>query len=156
SDEDIAVTIRAPEQHHRVVSKAVIQCCKPLSCPALIKVRDNMHITPKRREELACGQVPVTIQPCPALPPTQPFQHPLILRIIESVVAYTSRHKPRLRFLLLQKRKHEPCPIPRMTNPARIRRRINPRSPVRLASATARRDILVLPTRQRRRLLNPD
>ena len=43
-----------------------------------------------------------------------------------------------------------------MTNPAGIRRRVDSRPPIRLAGPAARRDILVLPTRQRRRLLDSD
>src|SRR5262245_59470243 len=43
-----------------------------------------------------------------------------------------------------------------MPDPAGIGRRINPRTPIRLACAAARRNVLVLSGRKRRRFLDPD
>ncbi len=57
---------------------------------------------------------------------------------------------------MAQVRHHELRPIPRMPNSAGIGRRINARAPVWLARPAAGRDVLMLPARQGRRLLNPD
>src|ERR1017187_2898581 len=128
----------------------------PAPNPGGFELAHDVHLPPKHGEELPGGNIPLPIQPGRLLPPAQPLQHPPVLRIIETVIVHPRRDKPRVRFLSVPERNDEPPPIPSMTNPPRIGRRVNARTPIRLAGPRARRNILVLPARQGRCLLNAD
>jgi hypothetical protein len=50
------------------MGKGVIQRREPLDGPRVVEVLDNVNFAPKIREELAGGNVPITIEPGPFLP----------------------------------------------------------------------------------------
>ena len=123
---NVPVTIRATEQRHRVMREAVVQSDEPFarprvvehcergqSCmflrgrgrqklrtdPRVIHIPDHMHGATKRREELSCRNIPITLQPRAFLPARQAFQHLAILRVVELVVIHPRRNKVRFGFI---------------------------------------------------------
>jgi hypothetical protein len=60
-DEDISVSIPTLNQQHYVMRETVAHCRKPFH-RSLIEVRNDMHFTTERREELGRPDVPVSIQ----------------------------------------------------------------------------------------------
>src|ERR1035441_5322194 len=111
-----------------------------------------MDFPPQGSEKLPRRNAPIPIQPGPLLPAPQTLQDLGVLRVIELVVPHPRRNEARVSFLSLLERKNEPRAVPGMPNPSGIGRRVNPRSPVRLGRPAARRDVLILPARQRCRL----
>src|ERR1017187_4115891 len=108
-----------------------------------------MNFPPQGREKLPCRNVPIPVKPGPLLPAPQTLQDLGVLRIVELVVPDSRRNEARVSFLSLLERKNEPRPVPGMPNPSGIGRRINPGTPVRFGCPAARRDVLILPARQR-------
>jgi hypothetical protein len=62
-DEHITVAIRASEERNGVVRKPVVERDEPLPAAQVVKLVNDVRLAPERREELAGGDVPVTIEP---------------------------------------------------------------------------------------------
>ena len=116
----------------------------------------SLRVAPEGREELPGGNIPVAVEPRPLLPAREVGQDARVFRVVEMIVAHARRDESRLAFDSLEMRHDELGPIPCVPDAAGIRRRVDARTPVRLARARARRNVLMFPTRQRRGLLDPD
>src|SRR5437773_5552141 len=86
SDEHVAVAIGAAEQNNGVVGKAVVKRGPPFPATAIIEFSDDMNLASERREELAGGNVPITIEPSTLLPTREVGQNLRVFGIVEAVV----------------------------------------------------------------------
>src|SRR4029434_4790979 len=65
---DIAIAILAGEEHHGVVRETIVQSGPPFHGPCCGEVGDDVHFAAEGGEELACRDVPVSVEPGASLP----------------------------------------------------------------------------------------
>src|SRR5687767_9417156 len=85
-DVNVSVAVLAAKQYGCVMREAVVESGEPFVSRQWIKVGDDVRVAPKMAEELARGDVPITIEPRAFLPAGQCRQPRGIVRIREAVV----------------------------------------------------------------------
>src|SRR5437879_4620684 len=102
-NKQISVAVGAAEINNGVVRETIIERAKPLARSLVIEIIDDMHVAPKRREDLPRRNIPITIQPKLPLPSWQRLQHADILRVVVTIIRHSRRDETRLRFLPVAK-----------------------------------------------------
>ena len=156
NDEEVAVGIVSAEQGHRIMIETVVEAGRPFDGAAIREILHDMELAPEGGEELASGDVPVTLQPGAFLPAGEAFQRGAVFRVGEGVVADGGGNEPGVAFEPVLKRLNEPVAEPDVADAAGVGGGINARTPAGFGGAAAGDDVVILPGGKRGGFLNAD
>lgn len=142
-DKEIVVGIPTGEEEYGVMGEAVIHASDPLDDLVLVEILDDMDVVAECVEELAGGDVPITIAPGLPLPAGALVENGLVFRVDELVILHAGGDKASGGLGAVLIRQDESLVIPIVADAAGIGGGIEARPPAGLGRTKTGADVLV-------------
>jgi len=155
-DEKIAVAVKAAEQGDGVMVEAVIEGGDPFDNDTVIKIVNDVDVAAEGGEELAGGDVPITIAPGALLPAGEVVEGETVIGVGEGVVIDRGGDEAGEAFTVLLKGNDVAGAVPGVADAAGIGGGVNAGTPARLGGAAAGDNVLILAGGERGGLLDAD